>query len=226
MDLQTLETGNELLEKYRICETMLEYLSDPESVKGYKYNERCGKFFKLFHDEMLTVTHDFMTKCGEQFSDLHCPEHTEQPDIPTPPTEEKEPKFAIGSKVKIVSGIGKGDVGVVKGYDRGKDLYYVMSDKFYMWFAESELEAYEEENPDYHPSVRDFSLYDRIEIVVGALTGKKGTVVGLNAEDGLLDVLLDGDEDSSSFTPSEVRKIEPENSEENGGGDVDPTEGE
>lgn len=135
--------------------------------------------------------------------------------------EDKEPKFPIGSKVKVVVGDYKGEIGEVKSYASINSTYYVSSNKFSMWFTGSELEAYvepdegEDEDVEDVPSVRDFSLYDRVEIIAGGLIGSKGTIVGLDAESNLLDVLLDGDEESVRFTPTEVKKLDTETPDEN-----------
>lgn len=150
MDLTTYDKATELLNRYRLCETILEYLSDPEAVKGQRYNAKCGEFFKAFNDEMLVVTHELMTKCGEEFTMLNCCGHTEGEPI-APPTEPKEPEFPIGSKVEIVDGTFKGSVGIVMDFDSKDGTYYVKSDfnnnanAFSMWFSESDLKVYVDE---------------------------------------------------------------------------------
>lgn len=224
MDLQTYNQATELLNKYRLCGDMLEYLSDPDAVTGQKYKEQCGEFFKVFRDEMLVFTHELMTKCGEQFSDLHCPEHSEQPDTPTPPTEEKEPKFPIDSKVVVVDGIGKGDIGFVRDYNPTVSRYYVVSDNFYMWFAESDLKAYVEESED----SKGFAIGDRVKVVLSTDPNYEriGTVEDVEQE--FIVVVLDGEDynDRLWFYPEDLELYtDPENPEENGGTDT-PDEGE
>lgn len=161
MDLQTYDQATELLNKYRLCETMLEYLSNPDAVKGQKYNEKSGEFFKVFYNEMLAFTHELMTKCGEKFSDLHCECHTEsetpsQPEYGTPPADAK---YQIGDRVKVIGGVVgvlKGSIGTIAGYNSDEDgeLFGVRLDRFtedapLYWYSEDELEPYvEEESPE------------------------------------------------------------------------------
>lgn len=233
MNIETFFEARDLYDKYQLCEKVMEYLSDEESVKGQKYLETLKQFVETFKMEFMTFVHERMEAVGMQFEDLHCPEHSEQPEVPTPPTEPKEPKFPIGSKVEVVDGKYKGRIGTVKEFDDEDGTYYVASDfndngtLFSMWFDENYLKAYEEESEETEdtPSIGGFAINDRVEIVAGTSMGMAGTVVGLDAEDNLLYVLLDGDDDSALFTPSELRKIDPENTEENGG-TVTPDAGE
>lgn len=231
MNVETFFEARDLYDKYQLCEKVMEYLSDEESVKGQKYLETLKQFVDAFKMEFMMFVHERMEAVGMQFEDLHCPEHSEQPDTPTPPTEEeKEPKFPIGSKVEIIDGIGKGDVGIVKDYTPTESRYYVVSDNFSMWFAESELEAYveeSEENPEdgedekpEEPPITDangFSVGDRVKVTVEPYIGKIGTVVGFDESDNTIAVILDDDdEETYSFASDEIEKIEPENPEENG----------
>lgn len=233
MDLQTYDLATELLKKYRLCETMLEYMSDTDAVTGQKYKEQCGEFFKVFHDEMLVFTHELMTKCGEEFTQLHCCEHSEHPDTPVPPTEEKVPKFPIGSEVEIVDGDFIGYFGTVMDYesDMGQMAYYVSSDfndngnLFSMWFPESELKACVDESEDSNY----FVTGDRVKVVLSTAKdyGRIGTVEDVEHE--FIVVVLDGEDynDRLWFYPEDLELYaDPENPEENGAGDTDPTEGE
>lgn len=158
MDLQTLEKGNELLAKYRLCETMLEYMSDSNAVIGQKYKEQCGEFFKVFHDEMLVLTHELMTKCGEEFAQLHCECHTEsetpsQPEYETPPADAK---YQIDDRVKVVGGdisVLIGRIGTIVGYDDAETKYLVRLDGFLegalpLMYAEGELVSYVEDSEE------------------------------------------------------------------------------
>lgn len=233
MDLQTYNQATELLNKYRLCEDMLEYLSDPDVVTGQKYKEQCGEFFKVFRDEMLVFAHELMTKCGEQFSDLHCPEHSERPDTPTPPTEEKEPKFPIGSKVEIIEGIGKGDIGVVKDYNPTEDRYYVVSDNFYMWFAESDLKAHVEESEEKPEAPNPiFNIGDKVYVNVNESALDEddkewhiGEIVGYEESTNIYVVDVKEKDDVTYIFNVHPDQLEPY-TEENGAGDTDTTEGE
>lgn len=232
MDLQTLEMGNILLAKYRLCENMLEYMSDPDAVTGQKYKEQCGEFFKVFHDEMLVFTHELMTKCGEEFAELHCCEHSEQPETPMPPAEPQEPKFPIGSKVEIVGGKFDGCIGLVMNYEPAVDgmVYYVKSDfndngtLFSMWFAESNLEAYVEESEEKpeEPTLK-FKEGDIVKILSGESEGNLAKVVYCGAFDNSYRVeFLDEDTTGSLwYSESELDPYIEEN-----GGAATPDEGE
>lgn len=224
MNIETFFEARDLYEKYQLCEKMMEYLSDEDSTKGQKYLETLKQFVDAFKMEFMTFVHERMEAVGMQFEDLHCPEHTEQPDTPTPPTEEKDPKFPIGSKVEIVAGIGKGEVGVVNEYDMEKDAYYIVSDKFYMWFAELELKAYEEESEEPTPIVPNGEMLvigDKVKVVGGVwpdLIGKIGEVVAFYESRNTISVLFDFDGEPYEFNYPEIEKYtESENPEENGG---------
>lgn len=158
MDLQTYDIATELLKKYRLCETILEYMSDPDAVMGQKYKEQCGDFFKVFHDEMLVFTHELMTKCGEEFAQLHCECHTEsetpsQPEYGTPPADAKYQK---ADRVEVVGGdisVLIGRIGTIVGYDDAETKYLVRLDDFSegalpLMYAEGELVPYVEESEE------------------------------------------------------------------------------
>lgn len=150
MNVDTFLEAKDLYDKYSLCESVLEYLSDEDLPQGQKYLETLKMFVNVFPNDFMMFVHNKMLEIGAMFEELHCPEHSDsglQPPI-LPPTEEKEPKFSIGSKVEIISGIGKGDVGVVKEYESIGDTYYVVSDSFSMWFTEPELKAYLEEKQE------------------------------------------------------------------------------
>lgn len=157
MNIDTFLEARELYDKYKLCETVLEYLSDEEKPQGQKYLETLKAFVNTFQSDFMMFVHERMQAMGMEFESIHCPEHSEQPDAPVPPTEEKEPKFPIGSKVEIVGGAFDGRIGTVRAFDSLDDAYYVASDfnnngtLFSMYFPESALKAHDEEsdeNPD------------------------------------------------------------------------------
>lgn len=231
MRLDTFFEARDLYDKYQLCEKVMEYLSDEESVKGQKYLETLKQFADAFKMEFMTFVHERMEAVGMQFEDLHCPEHSEQPDVPTPPTEPKEQKFAYGEKVEITNGDYKGKNGMVMGFDDTNATYYVVSPQFSMWFAESDLKAYAEETEEKpeEPPITDangFFVGDRVKVTVEPYIGKIGTIVGFDESDNTIAVILDDDdEETYSFTSDELEKIDPETPEENGG-TATPDEGE
>ena len=156
MDLETYDKATELLRKTRLCETLLEYMSDPDAVKGYKYRMKCAEFFTVFRDEMLVFTHNLMTKCGEEFYDLsscNCSDSaTEEPESPP-----ADAKFQIGDRVEVVKSLSSimiGSVGTIESYSSSTQNYGVRLDRFpadalLQWYAEDELEPYvETETPE------------------------------------------------------------------------------
>lgn len=247
MNVETFFEARDLYDKYQLCEKVMEYLSDEESVKGQKYLETLKQFADAFKMEFMMFVHERMEAVGMAFEAVHCPEHSEQPDTPTPPTEEKDPKFPIGSKVEIVEGVFTGHVGTVMEYEPEVEqmTYYVSSDfndngtLFSMWFLEPELKAYVEESEEKpedgedekteEPPITDangFYVGDRVKVTVEPYVGKIGTVVGFDENDNTIAVILDDDdEETYSFASDELEKIDPENPEENGG-TAAPDEGE
>lgn len=237
MNVETFFEARDLYEKYQLCEKVLEYLSDEESVKGQKYLETLKQFVDTFRMKFMMFVHERMEAVGMQFEELHCPEHSEQPDTPEPPTEEKEPKFPIGSKVEIIEGIGKGDVGVVKDYNPTVSRYYVVSDNFYMWFPESDLKAYveeSEENPEEPNPI--FNIGDKVYVNVNESALDEddkewhiGVIVGYEESTNIYVVdVKEGDNVTYTFNvhPDQLELYtDPENPEDNGGTDT-PDEGE
>lgn len=225
MNVDTFLEARDLYDKYKLCETVLEYLSDEDSVKGQKYLETLKTFVNTFPNDFMMFVHQRMEAVGMEFEAIHCPEHSESEAPIEPPIEEREPIFPIGSKVEIINGIGKGGIGVVKDYDPAVSRYYVVSDNFYMWFAEYELKAYEEESEGEGPN-SSFVVGDRVKVLVEPYVGKIGTIVGFDESDNTIAVILDDDdEETYSFASDEIEKIDPETPEENGG-TATPDEGE
>lgn len=227
MNIDVFNEATELHNKYKLCEELLGYLSNETFVKGQKYKELLAKFADLFKGEFMMFVHERMTACGEAFEECgkctceNCPSEEE----PTPPEEEKEPIFEIGSMVKIASGEYKGHIGVVKDYAPINSNYYVTSDSFSMWFAERDLEAYtdgaeEPENPPIEipllPEDAKFQFGDRV-----VANGSVGTIIGYDFSEHKYGVLLDADDEEPLwYAESELEKYE-----ENGGA-VTPDEGE
>lgn len=232
MNIDVFNEALELRNKQVLCEDLIKYLSDPDATKGLKYKTLLAKFAKTFEAEFMMFIHTMGVKAGEAFEELHdyCPDCNCNGDVDEPQTPPEDAKFQLGDRVEVVKGIHTGSLGTVEDYDSEDSTYRVKLDKYAydpnalaIWFEDESLEPYvepnegEDEDGEDVPSVRDFSLYDRVEIIVGNLIGIKGTITGLDAESNLLDVLLDGDEESVRFTPTEVKKLDTETPDENGG---------
>lgn len=225
MNVDTYLEAKEMYDKYTLCETVLKYLSDEDTPKGQKYLETLKEFVNAFPSEFMMFVHKRMNICGEMFESIHCPEHSEQPEESMPPSEPKEPKFEIGSKVEIIGNDYKGYVGTVKEFD-GTNAYYVVSPEFSMWFYESDLESYteESENPEEPepevPSEPKFNIGDKVVITVPEYNGATATVADYNEADGYLLVDIEGypEETYGIWFPEEVLApyVAPENPEDNG----------
>lgn len=224
MRLDTFFEARDLYDKYQLCEKVMEYLSDKESVKGQKYLETLKQFTDAFRMEFMMFVHERMESVGMQFEDCgkctceNCPADEE----PAPPTEDKEPKFPIGSKVEIVEGVFTGHVGTVMEYEPEVEqmTYYVKSDfndngtLFSMWFAESDLKAYVEESED----TKGFAIGDRVKVVLSTDENYEriGTVEDVEQE--FIVIVLDGEDynDRLWFYPEDLELYtDPENPEEN-----------
>lgn len=233
MDIDVFKEATELYNKYKLCEEVMEYLSDKEATKGLKYKETLATFVETFEGEFMAFVHERMTATGEAFEECgkcncdNCP--AEEGPMPEEP---KKPVFAIGSKVEIHNGTFIGSVGTVVDFDTKDGTYYIKSDfnnngsAFSMWFPESCLKAYveESENPEQPtpiiPDGVDFYVGDKVKVIGGVwsdLIGKIGEVTGFNEERGKILVLFDSDGTPYEFDYEELEKINPENSEENGG---------
>lgn len=237
MRLDVFNEATELYNKYRLCEEVLEYLSNEETVKGQKYKETLAKFADTFKSEFMMFVHERMTASGEAFEECgkctceNCPVEEE----PTTPTEPKEPKFAYGEKVEITNGDYKGKVGMVMGFDDTNATYYVVSPQFSMWFPESDLKAYEDESeeqpeqptpPEDEDDKYEMVYGERVIVKSGEYAGMVGTIIDVMVGFTKVLVGLDDVEDAVEFTPDQLAKYtDPENTEENGG-IVTPDEGE
>lgn len=147
MKIDTFLTAQELYSRYTLCEKILEYLSDPDKTRGMKYKELLAKFADEFNNDFMMFVHTKMEESGMKFEELpECDCDNQPEENPEPPTEPKEPKFSIESKVEIVEGLKKGEVGTVKVFDPKKSYYYVVSPSFSMWFDESILKVYVDES--------------------------------------------------------------------------------
>lgn len=217
MNIDVFNEATELYNKYKLCEDVLEYLSNEASVKGMKYKETLVKFVETFKPEFMMFVHERMTASGEAFEECgkctcdNCPAEEE----PTTPTEPKEPKFAYGEKVEITNGDYKGKVGMVMGFDDTNATYYVVSPQFSMWFPETELKAYVEESeepeeptppiveptPPPFPEDAKFQLGERV-----IANGYVGTIAGYDFIDHKYAVLLDffPDEDPRWYAEDEL----------------------
>lgn len=145
--------------------------------------------------------------------------------------ENKEPKFPIGSKVKVVAGDYKGEIGEVKEFGPINSSYYVSSNKFSMWFAGSELEAYVEESEDSKdptPEQKVFAIGDKVYVNIdeSALDEDDkdwyvGVIVGYEESTNIYVVdVIESDDVTYTFNvhPDQLELYtEPEKPEENGG---------
>lgn len=154
MDIDVFNEATELYNKYKLCEEVLEYLSNEESVKGQKYKETLAKFAETFKSEFMMFVHERMTASGEAFEECgkctcdNCPVE-EEPEQPTPPIVEPTPPpfpedatFQLGDRVVV-----NGNVGTIAGYDFIDHKYAVLldsDDEEPIWADESELEKYED----------------------------------------------------------------------------------
>lgn len=225
MNIDTFLEAQQLYNKYSLCESLFEYLSDDDKPQGQKYLETLKMFVNVFPNDFMMFVHNKMQEIGSQFEELHCPEHSDSGlQIPVlPPSEPKEPKFAIGSKVVTVHGIGKDGIGIVKDYDAKNDCYYVVSDSFSMWFSESELEAYVEESEEPAPDKKEFAIGDKVFVSMGEDESLIGTIVGYEESTNIYVVEVKENENEDAVimlnvTPDQLELYtEPENPEENGG---------
>lgn len=211
MNIDVFKEASALYDKYKLCEELLEYLSKESTVKGHKYKELLAKFADSFMGEFMMFVHERMTACGEAFEECgkcnceNCPaENPEQPEIPDEP---KEPKFAIGSKVEILTQPYESYVGVAQDFNPADGNYYVVSNIFSMWFPEKALGAYTEEveQPE-EPTGPKFSIGDKVVITVPEYNGATAAVADYNEADGYLLVDIEGqpDETMGVWFPEEV----------------------
>lgn len=224
MNVNTFFEARELYDKYILCETVLEYLSDEDKPQGQKFLETLKTFVNVFQGDFMMFVHNKMIEVGEQFESIHCPEHSDSGLVPPPlPEVPKEPVFPIGSKVEIADGDHNGEVGTVHNYESGQ--YYVVSPQFSMWFPETELKAYVEESEE--PTEDEgLTVGDHVKVIGGIwedLYGSIGIVSGFNEERNTILVVVNEDSTPYEFFRQEIVKITPD---ENGTGDTDPTEGE
>lgn len=214
MNVNTFFEARELYDKYCLCETVLEYLSDEDKPQGQKFLETLKTFVNVFQGDFMMFVHNKMIEVGEQFESIHCPEHSDSGLVPPPlPDVPKEPVFPIGSTVEIVGGDHNGEVGTVHNYESGQ--YYVVSPQFSMWFAEVELKAYvdESEEPEEptpptevppFPEDAKFQLGNRVVV-----NGNVGTIAGYDFIDHKYAVLLDSDDEEPIWADeSEIEKYE------------------
>lgn len=83
MDIQTFEEATRLHGRYKLCEEVMEYLSEDHNTKSPKYLHALGKFVDEFRVEFMTLVHEQMTAAGMAFEDLHCCP-AENPNTPEP----------------------------------------------------------------------------------------------------------------------------------------------
>ena len=72
MDIKTFEEATRLHDRYKLCEMLMEYLSDDTSTKGQKYLDTLREFAKEFNVEFMTFVNERMIESGMAFEDLHC----------------------------------------------------------------------------------------------------------------------------------------------------------
>lgn len=75
MELETYNRATELLNRYRLCERILEYLTDTDTQVGQIYTGHLKSFFNEYHDELMVFVNNLMTKAGMDFENLHCECH-------------------------------------------------------------------------------------------------------------------------------------------------------
>lgn len=224
MRIDVFNEATELYNKYKLCEEVLEYLSNEEAVKGQKYKETLAKFAETFKLSFMMFVHERMTASGEAFENLKCcdcdKQNEENPD--TPP---EDAKFHIGDRVEVVKSLSSimiGSVGTVEDYDSDMGNYGVRLDRFpsdalLQWYAEDELELYKESEepeqptppiveptPPPFPEDAKFQLGDRVVV-----NGNVGTIAGYDFIDHKYAVLLDSDDEEPIWADeSELEKYE------------------
>lgn len=173
MRLDVFNEATELYNKYKLCEEVLEYLSDEEAVKGQKYKETLAKFAETFKSEFMMFVHERMTASGEAFENLKCCD-CDKPNEENPDTPPEDAKFHIGDRVEVVKSLSSimiGSVGTVEDYDSNTGNYGVRLDRFpsdalLQWYAEDELELYKElEEPEQPtPEQKEFAIGDKVYV--------------------------------------------------------------
>lgn len=214
MDIETFNTATELYNRYKLCESVLENITDKDTSIGPKFKELLVQFVKEYEGDFLMFVHTKMTEAGEAFEDLHCCPAEKSEDTMPP----ADAKFQIGDRVKIVNSIipiFNGRVATVEAYDSTINKFGVRPDGFseqanLQWYAEDEIEPYaeSEEKPE-EPTEPDvpllpedakFQYGDRV-----VADGNVGTIVGYDFIEHKYGVIFDsGDEEPQLYAESEL----------------------